>query len=727
MFKYVTNLDNGGCRMLYTTRTIDIIEVLLATEQHITVEEIADKLKISKRTVFREMEDVEDLLSTYGITLSKKTRVGLKVIATQEQIAAYRSAMAIRPAGAPLFSQEERLNHLTHELLKSREPQKLFFFAKQLHVSEATISNDMDKLEAWFTKRGLQLLRKPGYGVYVEGNEKAFRKAIVDYLYQNYAHDDLIGLIQGGQSASLGLIDKEILLKVGQILKGFESQLEKKLTDQAYMSLMVHMAIAVQRIQRGEGIHMSDSVLASLRHDEQFIIGLRIADELSERFDILVPEDEVGYITMHLKGSKLRTSALVEEHDFIISNFELSRLTAKMIKRFKALSGYDFKEDERLLIGLASHLRPALTRMKLGLDIRNPLLSKIQEMYPEIYAMTVETTVLIQEAFAVQVPDEETGFLAMHFGAAIERHRKQQQGDKAIRGGVVCASGIGTSSLLSSRLSKLVPRLEIAGQFGKEDIETGNAELDGIECLISTVSIEKTELPVVVVDPLLSELDVERIKQVVAILQQDLKPYKEKPEIHSGGSIDRIRRINGLSSGILAIVEGFAYYRIQPQFVGGLWQDVQLIEQIVLTIFKPTDAYERSADIRFERQVIDRLLEREAIGSTVLRGEGVKLLHAKIDGLEGLKLVAINLCAIYDHPMSDGTVEKIDTIIVMLVPEKANKEHMEAMSHISRSLVEDPELLTVIREKGENDIRTFIHQKLDVWFQRQLKEGGADL
>jgi mannitol operon transcriptional antiterminator len=69
-----------------------------------------------------------------------------------------------------------------------------------LDVSEATISNDMDKVEPWFAVRGIELVRKPGFGVYLEGTEKQLRKAIVDFLYQNYEHQDLLTLFNTGQS-----------------------------------------------------------------------------------------------------------------------------------------------------------------------------------------------------------------------------------------------------------------------------------------------------------------------------------------------------------------------------------------------------------------------------------------------------------------------------------------------------------------------------------------------
>lgn len=705
----------------YSTRAIEIIEILFKQTDYITVSSISDELKISKRTIFREMETVEAILESMKIEISKKTRVGIKVSVTPEQMAQFRTVAQSQVE--QVYSQEARQNLLMMELLKSREPKKLFYFADLLKVSEATISNDMDKLEEWFEQRKLELIRKPGYGVYVVGSEKSFRKAIVDFLYQTYEHEELVSLIQNdffqtrsdqveaASSQMLGLIDKEILLKVSLILKDYELLLEKRLAEGAYMGLMIHLAIAVQRILRGEGIFMNSAILDSLKGDEHFKTAENIASHIAEVFDIRVPEDEVGYITMHLKGSKLKTSAMVEQHDFIISNFELSRTTAKMIQKFKELSGYDFRDDEKLLIGLASHLRPALTRMKLGLDIRNPLLMKIKEMYPEIYAMTQQTTDLLVSRYEVDVPEEEIGFLAMHFGAAIERFRKSQQIDKTVRVGVVCSSGIGTSSLLASRLSKLIPKIDLVGQFSKEDVLLGSLRTLQIDCLISTIPLESSEYPTVIVNPLLMESDIEKIKQMISILSQELKPFHDGASSYDVSSVDRLKKIQELSTGILELVASFKVLSLA---------DSGLSEELTAFIAK-----EFASGKEGQRQLESQLNERERLGSTVLRNEGVKLIHTKTSEVSRLTFAALRLA----QPLScelrsesgQGQTELVDLCVVMLLPEGSGKSNLEIMSFLSKAMIEDPSFVGLLKTASEEALRQAIHQRLNAWFDKQIR------
>ena len=490
--------------MDYSQRAIDIVNILIEHKKNIAVATIADELQISKRTVFREMETVERIVDTFGMTLEKKPRVGIAIAATDVQIQAFRREMEKHTKIH--FDQEMRQRMLIIELLKSKEPRKFYYFSNMLNVSEATISNDMDKIENWFEERDIKLIRKPGFGVFLEANESKLRKAIIDFLYQHYEHSELITLLEteGNQGSMLtSLIDKTILFKVTEILKVYETYIAHRLTDTAYMGLLIHLAIAVQRTHRGEKITMNQALLDELKKDAHYEMATTIGKGIQQIFNIGFPEDELGFITMHLKGSKLKSSALRDENDVMMSNFKLSRLASKMMKVFHQESGFNVRQDEKLLIGLVSHLRPAITRMHLSLAIRNPLLDKIKEIYPDVFSFSKEASRCISEEYDLLIPDEEVGYLAMHFGAAIERIENIRQEERHIKVGVVCSSGIGTSSLLSSRLTKLFPKLTLVGQFSKEDVISQRIAQYPVELLISTISLSECELPSVKVNPLL--------------------------------------------------------------------------------------------------------------------------------------------------------------------------------------------------------------------------------
>ena len=113
--------------MGYSKRVVDIVDILLDQVQYVSVSDIADLMKISKRTIFRDMDDVEALIAEQGLTLHKKTKLGIRVEASPEQIASFKK-ITQKYKGAS-FTQEERLKQIIIELLKSREPRKFYYFS----------------------------------------------------------------------------------------------------------------------------------------------------------------------------------------------------------------------------------------------------------------------------------------------------------------------------------------------------------------------------------------------------------------------------------------------------------------------------------------------------------------------------------------------------------------------------------------------------------------------
>ncbi|MCB2747237.1 PRD domain-containing protein, partial [Listeria monocytogenes] len=85
-------------------------------------------------------------------------------------------------------------------------------------------------------------------------------------------------------------------------------------TDYAFQSIVIHLAIAVERIREGEYVENVESdpmkdVFESQRNNTEILVGM-----LEERLDIKIQAFEVGYIQLHL------TAAYNEEHDELLVN-----------------------------------------------------------------------------------------------------------------------------------------------------------------------------------------------------------------------------------------------------------------------------------------------------------------------------------------------------------------------------------------------------------------------
>ena len=82
-----------------------------------------------------------------------------------------------------------------------------------------------------------------------------------------------------------------------------------------------------------------------------------------------------------------------------------------------------------------------------------------------------------------------------------------------------------------------------------------------------------------------------------------------------------------------------------------------------------------------QRAIFDVLLERERLGTTGI-GRGVAIPHGKLPGLDRLYGVFAKLEKPVDFEAIDN--QEIDLVFLLIAPEKAGADHLQALSRISR-------------------------------------------
>lgn len=417
------------------SRQKEIIKILTRStiNKPITTSMIAKELSLSSRTVLREMPKIEAWLDENEFKFIKKPGVGLIIdedLDNQQLILELLEIEKIKKQ----YSKEERKKIIVGELLIAKEPLKFFYFTSQLKISEGTLSGDLDAIEIWLTKFNIKLIRKPGLGIYVQGEESDFRKALVNLFYDTIDENELIDAVKEvGESEKskdvielsvenklLKFIDRDIIKSVEKTVGDLEDALDIKLADNAYIGLVVHLSLAIQRIENNEKISIDEETLKELSKLSEFSMAEKIVKAIEKEFNIDIPKDEIGYITMHLKGAKLRLNSKAE--DFNLSNLDVKQVAYHIISTAEKEFGVYLREDGRLIIDLTNHLVPAISRLKMKLNIRNPLLENIKENYfREFEVCSKACDILKVMTNLSEIPESEIAYITMHIAAALEK------------------------------------------------------------------------------------------------------------------------------------------------------------------------------------------------------------------------------------------------------------------------------------------------------------------
>ena len=84
-----------------------------------------------------------------------------------------------------------------------------------------------------------------------------------------------------------------------------------------------------------------------------------------------------------------------------------------------------------------------------------------------------------------------------------------------------------------------------------------------------------------------------------------------------------------------------------------------------------------------EHQIFDKLNERENLGSTGM-GDGVAIPHARLKGLDRVYALFFSLDEGIDFDAVDD--KPVDLAFVLLAPQEAGADHLQALAKISRLL-----------------------------------------
>ncbi len=700
--------------MKISSRTKEILNFLCKSQDYVTVKAIAEEIGVSSRTILRDLNKAEKWLQENGYHLDKKKGTGVCLDYSIKDKTKIIDLLKIETVENN-YTPEERDFIILTELLRKQEPVKLFNFKLLTNVSEATISHDLDRIEEWVKSYRLKLIRKPGLGVYLKGAEKDFRQASINLLYENIDQKEIFRIIQekfsskseqdrgtGTSNRLLGLISKKTINMVGDFIQDIEDSIGYQLSDDSYVALVVHLAIALERISSNEKITIEPELLEELKETNEYIIASALINTISRTFSFEIPEAEIAYVAMHLRGSKGR-GAFYNDNVSMTEDFKLVNLTRKMIEAAEIKLGFYLEDDEKLLVGLVKHLKPTINRIKLGLDIRNPFIEDIKEQFSDLYTAAEASAGILEEHEGIKVPESEIAFIAMHLGAAVERKRKKPVTKYRIV--VACTSGIGASRLLASRINKEFDNMEIVDLISVIDFNDRSIKKMNIDFIVSTIPITESKIPVIVVNPLLTENNKGKIEDFIATheVRKKNKPVKKT----KFNLREKLAIINNYNQGILEILDNLRFINNYH------FQDINKLIN---------DVSELLTDDSNGQELIQRdIKNREEKGSTILEHNHIMLLHCRSDAVSEHKLLFLLPEESFQIINKSASQIEIKVVVIMLAPLTGNPQGLEVLSEVSKLLIENDRFLQEIYSGNEENVYYELDSYFDHFYQQKSK------
>lgn len=459
----------------------------------LTGNELALKLKISSRSIRTMIKDINYDMEQHGAFIESSKSSGYSLCITNQQ--SFLLFMQQESGTCEdLSDPQDRLQFLFQTFIQSEEFFKLDDLCEELCLSRTQLKQSMKLLRTYFETYELQLEARPHAGVRLVGSEVKKRQCIAHFRIDH----------QEGSYLSSLETEQETIEKLTNIVSSCIQNAEYCISDDAFHNLIVHLFIAMKRIQKRQYVPMDTEMLEKLKQEQEFMIATTILTLMSQLFHIPYEENECGYITIHLLGKKLNTTG-----GMIISD-EITSLVQQVLQKIKAVDQIQFMNDFHLQLALSSHLAVLKNRIEYQMYMKNPLLDDIKCSIFHSYEIAIHAAEVINEHFHCTLPEDEIAYFALHFNLAMERSFHEITKLNIL---IVCSSGAGSAQLLKykflEQFSSYIQRLEVCSAI---DLKKQGAK--GFDYVFTTIPIEVEDgIPVVSIHHFLDEQDITLIKK----------------------------------------------------------------------------------------------------------------------------------------------------------------------------------------------------------------------
>ena len=503
--------------MKLSDRQKSIMKSLLESHDYQTTEQIARQLNVSKKTIYRELDELRNLLRNENIEFDSKIGAGVRIDLDQ----ATRNQLTLKLATDSSLPLDQRRYEILIDLLQNA-PQltSIKKLSDYYFVSRSSIQNDLKYIEEWIHCYDLILIRN-SLGTGIDGREIDIRKALTTAIIKYHSGT---ATMQTSASERIDADTRTILVQqfseqvvvyVENLIHEAENQLHSVIGDPYYINILTHILILINRVRSGKQLdHKPNGINEVDLH--VFRIAVEMSTKIKLHLNLEIPDSEIYYIYQHLdtSGYGIEPSISNKDIEFTNINSKVKEYCHDIITAMSQVTDPQIVNDNYLKRYLLLHLHSMIGRQKYQIEISCPLLTAVKNDYQELFAKTVQVVSEITQRYYPQyhISEDELAYLTLYIQGSLEVVQL-----KKLRVIVVCSSGIGTSHLLMARIKKTFPTWEVVDMIAASKVNTLDQLPEKIDLIVSTVNIAdyKLHIPLAFVSVLFNENDIKNVKSVL--------------------------------------------------------------------------------------------------------------------------------------------------------------------------------------------------------------------
>lgn len=475
------------------------IIIELSDSEYVTASELAKILDLNEKTVRTTIGKMRDSLDEYGIEIESKTRKGYHLlIYDKEKYQAFINNDEWLSKNDIPNNSKEREEWLLDYLLKQHKFVRIDDLSEMLYVSRSTITNDIRNVEDSLKSYYITLIRRPNYGLHIQGSEFDIRNCMISQFKDN----------KWAQRFS----DKEEneLKEISKILLNNIQNQKVVLSKSMIQEMTSCIYIAKVRYEENYKITVSKNEVVHRIYKPCIDVATNIVEELNEKFHIHLLDSEIYYIAINI-AARSDYNVLEGELESGVIN-QARKQATQMLDCVYDMMHLDMRQNLSLLYDLISFLIPMDIRMRYGIIAKNPFAEATKKKYFFAYNVASQAVIPLKKTYFHEVPENEIAYLTSIFALFIEQEKDKKKKYNIL---VICATNMSTSKLLAYQYKKKFKKY-IDEVYTCEMYNLDSFDFSKVDYIFTTVEINRVlPKPVLGISAFLEDEEVEKISSIL--------------------------------------------------------------------------------------------------------------------------------------------------------------------------------------------------------------------
>lgn len=275
---------------------------------------------------------------------------------------------------------------------------------KRILTNNAVVIDDENQQEKIVCGKGIAFKKRPG----MEIDEMSINQTFI--------------LEGGGEYSRFEQLLKDVPLEYlelsSEIINMAKLEFAKKFKDNLIITLSDHLYVAIKRCR--EGMTISNPLLWDIKnfYEIEYDIGLRALELIKNKFHIQLPNDEAGFIALHIVNVEL-------DEDNMDHIFQVTKVIQEIMTIVKYHFHAEFDTSNVYYYRFITHLKFFALRLlkdnQFNEDEENELLDVVKDKYCTSYECVLKIKDFLEKKYNYTLQEDEIVYLTIHVHRVVHK------------------------------------------------------------------------------------------------------------------------------------------------------------------------------------------------------------------------------------------------------------------------------------------------------------------